>query len=68
MFLSRLNDPNYCLAQAETARTHAALRQNLETKTSLLKIADGYIRIARSVNIRAKSLPQASARRKPDSV
>jgi hypothetical protein len=48
MFLSRLNDPDYCIAQAEMARMHAALRHNHAFKASLLKIADGYLRIARS--------------------
>lgn len=46
MFLSRLKDPTYCVAQAENARTHAAFCQDRRTKAALLKIADGYLRIA----------------------
>jgi hypothetical protein len=48
MFLSRLNDPDYCIAQAETARMHAALRHNHAAKALLLKIAECYLRIAKS--------------------
>jgi hypothetical protein len=48
MFLSRLNDPDYCIAQAEAARMHAALRHNHAAKALLLKIAEGYLRIAKS--------------------
>jgi len=48
MFLSRLNDPKYCTAQAEMARTHASLMQDRATKASLLKIAEVYLRMAKS--------------------
>jgi hypothetical protein len=47
MFLSRLNDPAYCMAQAEMARMHAALRRNHASKASLLKIAGIYLHIAK---------------------
>jgi hypothetical protein len=49
MFLSRLNDPGYCVAQAEMARRHAEQQRNYRTKVSLLKIANGYIRIAKKL-------------------
>ncbi|MGO9546237.1 MAG: hypothetical protein ACLPPF_15760 [Rhodomicrobium sp.] len=51
MFLSRLKDPEYCIAQAEVARMHASLRRDKATKASLLKIADVYTRIAKSRKI-----------------
>jgi len=63
MFLSRLNDPEYCIAQAEVARMHAALRQNHATKASLLKIADGYVRIAKSGKVSGKALKLLDERR-----
>jgi hypothetical protein len=47
MFLSRLNDPDYCMAQADMVRTHAALKRDHRSKASLLKIADSYLRIAK---------------------
>jgi hypothetical protein len=47
MFLSRLNDPAYCVAQAEMARLHASLRRDQAAKASLLKIAGIYLRIAK---------------------
>ena len=56
MFLARLNDPDYCRAQAEVARMHAALKQNHAAKASLLKIADGYLRIAKSGKAGGKAL------------
>jgi hypothetical protein len=56
MFLSRLNDPDYCIAQAEVARMHAALRHNHATRASLLKIAEGYLRIANSRKAGGKAL------------
>jgi hypothetical protein len=55
MFLSRLNDPDYCMAQAEVARMHAALRHNQAAKASLLKIAEGYLRIAKSGKAHGKA-------------
>jgi hypothetical protein len=61
MFLSRLNDPNYCIAQAEVARMHATLRHNHATKASLLKIAEGYLRIAKSGKAGGKALEQGDA-------
>ncbi len=57
MFLSRLNDPQYCIAQAEMARTHASLRQDRATKASLLKIAEVYLRMAKSGKARGKAQP-----------
>jgi hypothetical protein len=60
MFLSRLNDPDYCMAQAEVARMHAALRHNHAAKALLLKIAEGYLRIARSGKADGKSLKQGN--------
>jgi hypothetical protein len=69
MFLSRLNDPNYCVAQAEVARMHAALRRNHAAKALLLKIAEGYLRIAKSGKAGGEALkpgdtcgPQAPSR------
>jgi hypothetical protein len=59
MFLSRLNDPDYCMAQAEAARMHAALRHNHAAKASLLKIAEGYLRIAKSGKANGKALKPA---------
>jgi hypothetical protein len=64
MFLSRLNDPEYCIAQAEAARMHAALRHNHAAKALLLKIAEGYLRIARSGRASGKSLKPEDARQK----
>jgi hypothetical protein len=64
MFLSRLNDPDYCIAQAEAARMHAALRHNHAAKASLLKIAEGYLRIARSGKAGRKPLQPEDARQK----
>jgi hypothetical protein len=62
MFLSRLNDPDYCMAQAEAARMHAALRQNHAAKALLLKIANGYLRIAESGKAGVKASKPGEAR------
>jgi hypothetical protein len=62
MFLSRLNDPDYCMAQAEAARMHAALRQNQAAKALLLKIANGYLRIAESGKADGKASRLTEAR------
>jgi hypothetical protein len=64
MFLSRLNDPDYCMAQAEMARMHAALRHNHAAKASLLKIAEGYVRIAKSGKVNGKALKPSDTPRK----
>ncbi len=63
MFLSRLNDPEYCVAQAEMARMHASLMQDRATKASLLKIAEVYLRMAKSRNAGGKA-PRSEARGK----
>ncbi len=63
MFLSRLKDPAYCVAQAEMARTHAALRQDHATKASLLKIAEVYLRIAKSGKTGGEALHPKHAQR-----
>jgi hypothetical protein len=63
MFLSRLNDPEYCMAQAEMTRTHASSMQDRATKASLLKIAEVYLRMAKSGKAGGKA-PRSETRGK----
>jgi hypothetical protein len=52
MFLSRLNDPHYCVAEAEKTRIYAEMKRDSRSKESLLKIADGYLHLARRAEVR----------------
>ena len=56
IMFARLNDPDYCIAQAKTMRRKAEFTRDRQSRDNLLKIAECYVYIAQRAEAQRRTL------------
>ena len=59
IMFARLNDPDYCIAQAKTMRRKAEFTRDRQSRDNLLKIAECYVYIAQRAEAQRRTLKPA---------